>query len=166
MKGHRLFPLVLTVAAWHASAASNGSVHVTGNLLTSSCSVTSGTNLTYDLSTAMTDDLPAVDSTTGRQEQNIVLSCDTGVVVYMTINGDHSTNDNTILNNTGTAQGVGIQLLNVNDNYTPIAMGNRWVVINSTAATNTVSIAAQYIRTGTLATGTVESSATYTLDYE
>lgn len=148
------------------SASDSGTVHVTGNLLTSTCTISGGSDLTFDLDSVTKSDLPDVDSTAGRQEQSIQLSCDADTKINMTVNADSDSSDNTIINNTGTAQGVGLQLLDVTNNSTPIKMGVTWTVISDSTQVETIPIAAQYIRTGNLVAGTVKATATYTLDYE
>ncbi|EJH7015195.1 type 1 fimbrial protein [Salmonella enterica] len=163
-----LFSILLlgaTMTFAHADT-NTGSVTVSGNLLASACTLTSGSELDFNLEQVSRSDLPDVGSTFGRLEQDIELSCDEGTLVYMTVNGDTESDDNTIIKNAGDAGGVGLQLLDVTDNNTPVEIGTRWMLVNGAKATETIPLAAQYIRTGELSSGTVEASATYTLDYE
>lgn len=144
-----------------------GTVSVTGHLLTSACTISGGADLTFNLGRVLTSDLPSIGSTYGRLSQNISLSCDEGTIVHVTVSGTAQSNDDTILINTGTAEGIGIQLLDVNDNDTPIEMGKEWTPITSASTGDVIPIAAQYIRTGSsLAAGAVTANATYTLEYE
>jgi len=84
----------------------------------------------------------------------------------MTVSGDSVADSPAIIENKGTGKGVGVQLLDVSNNYTPISLGERWMVIQATEGDDTIPLAAQYIRTGTLDSGTVTASVTYNLDYE
>lgn len=149
-----------------SSASDTGTVHVTGNLLAGSCSVSGGSDITFNLDKVSPQDLPAVNATAGRIEQSINLTCDEDTTVYMTVNGTSVDDDPTIIENTGTAKGVGLQLLDVTNNSTPITLGDRWMVIDQTGTSATIPLAAQYIRTGDLDGGTVQASVTYTLDYQ
>lgn len=149
-----------------AAASDTGTVHVTGNLLAGSCSVTGGTDLTFNLAPVSTGGLPNVNSTAGRTEQSLNLSCDEDTTVYMTVTGTSVADNPTVIASTGSAQGVGLQLLDVTNNNTPITLGARWMVINQTGTTTAIPLAAQYIRTGSLTSGTVKATVTYTLDYQ
>lgn len=150
----------------NAAAGDTGTVHVTGNLLPGTCSVSGGTDLTFNLAPVSSGGLPAVNSTAGRTEQSLNLTCDEDTTVYMTITGDSIKDNPAIIENTGSAQGVDLQLLDVTNNNTPITLGARWMVINKTGASTAIPLAAQYIRTGELTSGTVTASVTYTLDYQ
>lgn len=145
---------------------SEGTVHVTGNLLAPTCSITGGTDITFNLDTVSVSDLPDVNSTAGKMEKEISLTCDADTQVYMTIDGCSSTDNDSVIVNTGTAQGVGIQLLDVTNNNNPIHIGQRWNVIAHSTESESIPIAAQYYRLGSLTAGTVKATATYTLDYE
>lgn len=149
-----------------ASASDTGTVHVTGNLLAGSCSVTGGTDLTFNLASVSSGGLPDVNSTAGRTEQSLNLTCDEDTTVYMTISGTSVADNPTVIQNTGTAQGVGLQLLDVTNNNTPVTLGERWKVISQTGTSAAIPLAAQYIRTGAVTSGTVTASVTYTLDYQ
>ncbi|MFI7811722.1 fimbrial protein [Citrobacter werkmanii] len=163
----RIVVMILVLTSTAASAATNsGTVHVTGNLLSSSCTVTGGTDLTFNLDAVTKADFPDQSSTAGRQEQSIELICDADTVINMTVDADTDATDNTIIKNTGSAQGVGLQLLDVSNSNTPIKMGRRWVVITDSTQVETIPLAAQYIRIGALESGSVKANATYTLDYE
>ncbi|WP_312176143.1 fimbrial protein [Pseudescherichia sp.] len=159
-----LLLLFLLITLNRFAIADSGSVTVTGNLLSSGCSVSGAANLTYNLKKGVAGDLPDENSTYGRQHQAISLSCDEGTIVHITIEGNHLANNNSILSNTGTGKGVNIQLLNVNN--TPIRMGEVWTPIIDANSRETIVIGAQYIRTGNIVAGTVSASATYTLKYE
>lgn len=157
---------LLSMTSAEAAKFNSGTVTVTGNLLASSCTLTGGTDLTFALDSVSSSDLPQVDSVAGRKEQNINLSCDAGTNVYMTITGTNVENEPTIIENTGSAQGVDLQLLDVSGSDKPITLGERWMVVQGASETTSIPLAAQYIRTGPVDSGTVKATVTYTLDYE
>lgn len=158
--------MLFSMSGANAAALNTGTVTVTGNLLASSCTISGGGDLTFTLDTVTGTDLPDINSVAGRKEQSIGLICDTGTNVYMTVTGTSVTDEPTIIKNTGTASGVDLQLLDVSNSDTPITLGERWLVLGDTTATTSIPLAAQYIRTGPVGSGTVKANVTYTLDYE
>ena len=70
-----------------------------------------------------------------------------------------------VVPSTGTATGVGIQLLDATNN--PISPDQMRTVVNSTAGNTSVPFFAQYYRLATGAvTGTVRAAAVYTMSYQ
>ncbi|WP_312413207.1 fimbrial protein [Pseudescherichia sp.] len=158
---------ILTITrAYAGTGYETGTVNITGNLLPSTCSISGASDLTFALGNVSQADLPDINATFGRVEQAISLRCDADTGVYMTVSGDSVADSPAIIENKGTGKGVGVQLLDVSNNYTPISLGERWMVIQATEGDDTIPLAAQYIRTGTLDSGTVTASVTYNLDYE
>lgn len=66
--------------------------------------------------------------------------------------------------NTGTAKGVGVQLLY---NGTPLAMNSRLLLKQSAGGVETLPLTARYYQTlGTVQSGTANASATLNLTYQ
>jgi type 1 fimbria pilin len=111
--------------------------------------------------------LPSVGSVNGRTPFNLSLDC-TGAGRAVSVRLDYNgTNTNLpgVLNSTGTAVDVGVQLLD--QNAQPVSYG---VVVakgsSSQQGIMNIPFYAQYYRTGpNLMAGTVRSSATYTFSY-
>ncbi|HET6632073.1 MAG TPA: fimbrial protein [Rhodanobacteraceae bacterium] len=71
-----------------------------------------------------------------------------------------------VINSSGSAGGVGVQLLKANGS-TPVAFGSTILVGTTTAGDNAIPFYARYYQTGPSVTGgTVSATATYTLTYE
>lgn len=160
-----LFILTLT-RAYAGTGYETGTVNVTGNLLPSTCSISGATDLTFALGNVSASDLPEINSTFGRTEQSISLTCTTETGVYMTVTGDSIADSPTVIENKGTGKGVGLQLLDVSNSDNPISLGERWMVIQASEGSAVIPLAAQYIRTGSISSGTVTASVAYTLDYQ
>jgi major type 1 subunit fimbrin (pilin)/minor fimbrial subunit len=142
-------------------------VIINGTITAGSCEIESGQNLSIALDDVHKSDLPSIGSTWGESEKsNIILSCNTGTKVYITFNGEQAKGsaDKSILQNNGNAQGIGVQLLD--SKGVPFNLGEKVEEISSTGTEATIPVSARYIRTGDLVSGSVDSSATYTLDYE
>lgn len=139
----------------------NGEVHASG------CEVDSGQDLNITLDDVQKTDLSSIGSTWGQSSpEEIQLTCNQGSNVYITFSGTQASdsNDASILANNGTAKGLGVQLLN--EQGEPYTLGERVAAVTNSGTTATIPVSARYIRTGDLGSGSVESSATYTLDYE
>ncbi|HFZ8995614.1 TPA: fimbrial protein [Citrobacter freundii] len=134
----------------------------------SGCDVSSTKELNIVLDDVQKSDLPEVNSTWGQSSaQNIQLACSTGTSVGITFSGTKSSDsaaDASVLQNNGSAQGIGVQLLK--SDGTPYVLGTRVAVSSSSDNTVNIPVSARYIRTGDMVAGSVTSSATYTLDYE
>lgn len=165
-----LFFILISSCQTLSAFADSGTVHVLGNVLSPSCSITGGQNLNIELVDAHRSDLPSVGSYWGQSdEKDITLSCNTGTSVHIRFEGTLApeTSDTSVLKNTGTASGIGIQLIDLHDgNNHPINMDYRWTPITDSAVTASIPIAARYYRIGDLAVGSVQADATYTLDYD
>ncbi|STV69254.1 type 1 fimbriae major subunit FimA [Klebsiella michiganensis] len=102
----RLFflPLLLLAIASLAEA-DGGNIHITGNLTAQSCTVDGATDFTLSLGTVDRADLPSVGSTANQVGLNIPLSCISGTKVIIQIDGTSISDNNTVMVNTGTAEG-------------------------------------------------------------
>lgn len=165
----------LSGSVGYGSASGNeGSAKITvnfsGTISASGCTIANNQDMTITLADAHKADLPSVGSTWGQSgEKDISLSCNAGTNVYATFSGTQAsgTSDTSVLQNNGTAQGIGVQLIDLHDgNNNPINMNYRFSPVTNAGATATIPIAARYIRTGDLSAGSVDASATYTLDYD
>ncbi|EMQ2085162.1 type 1 fimbrial protein [Salmonella enterica subsp. enterica] len=145
------------------------SVYLGGAVTSSGCSVTGGQTLNITLNDAHKADLPAVGSVWGESdEKEISLSCNAGTNVNITFSGAQATDtdDTSVLQNNGSAKGVGVQLMDLHNGDTPIPLNEKIAAVTNSGTTASIPIAARYIRTGDLTAGNVEASATWTLDYE
>lgn len=139
----------------------NGEIHASG------CIVNSGQDLNITLDDVQKKDLSGVGSTWGQSSaEDIQLTCNKGTNVYVTFTGTQAADstDASILANNGSAKGLGVQLLN--SQGTPYVMGSKVAAVTNSGTSVTIPVSARYIRTGDLSAGSVEASATYTLDYE
>lgn len=138
-----------------------------GVIQPSGCIITNGQNLNIVLDDVEKKNLPSVGSSWGESSpENIQLTCNKGANVYITFTGDKSedTSDASVLQNNGSAKGIGIQLLNnKGDIY---SLNEKISAITDADVSATIPVSARYIRTGDLSAGTVQASATYTLNYE
>ncbi|HBQ8098965.1 TPA: type 1 fimbrial protein [Klebsiella pneumoniae] len=151
------------------SARAQISVYLGGAVTSSGCSVTGGQTLNITLNDAHKADLPAVGSVWGESdEKEISLSCNAGTNVNITFSGAQATDtdDTSVLQNNGSAKGVGVQLMDLHNGDTPIPLNEKIAAVTNSGTTANIPIAARYIRTGDLTAGSVEASATWTLDYE
>lgn len=138
-----------------------------GTIQPSGCVISGGQDLNITLDDVEKKDLPNQGSTWGESSpENIQLICNKGSNVYITFSGTQSadSSDASILQNNGTAEGIGVQLLNGNGDV--YQLGEKVSAVTDSGTTVTIPVSARYIRTGDLSAGSVEASATYTLNYE
>ncbi len=103
--------------------------------------------------------------------QNLGLNCSAGTNINVTLSGIQNPDiSNTSVmaltgqGNTGTAKGVGVQLLY---NGTPLAMNSRLLLKQSAGGVETLPLTARYYQTlGTVQSGTANASATLNLTYQ
>ena len=170
---------------------STTSLSFTLRSLASSCRMTGASNQNISLPEIGTSQLPAVGSTFAGNSNvaQFSLQCDPGVTLYATLNDANSpSNTSDVLTNTGTAKGVGVQLLQTSASYstsncangTPCRFGpdstlkgttNQWQIgpsnTGNAATTNPyVTFQARYIRTGAVQVGTVRAVSTITFSYQ
>ncbi|WP_157971339.1 fimbrial protein [Dyella sp. C9] len=128
------------------------------------CSITTGTaNQTVNLPKASVADFAATGTTAKPTNFTISLeNCVTQTAVSMQLDG--STVAPTVLSSSGSAQGVGIQLV---WNGAPVTLGQGLDIGNvGSNTTMDIPMTAQYYRTGAMTGGTVVSTATITMSYE
>ncbi|WP_312413209.1 fimbrial protein [Pseudescherichia sp.] len=143
-------------------------LYITGTVNASGCEVSSTKEVNIVLDDVQKSNLPEVNSTWGQSSpHNIQLNCSKGTTVGITFSGIQSSDsatDASVLQNNGSAQGIGVQLLK--SDGTPYVLGTRVAISSSAGASVNIPVSARYIRTGDMVAGSVTSSATYTLDYE
>ena len=138
------------------------------------CEVTTK-NLDVRLPDVKQSALKTANATAGDTNFNIGISCTTGSNVYITLT-DHNNvaNRGTILtlNNNSTASGVGIEILRDGKRVnfgpdSPVAgTTNQSLVGSSSPSLNNIPFTARYISTGNTKSGTVNSTATFTMSYQ
>ena len=156
-----------------------------------SCRLTSAAAQHITLPEIRMRDLPSIGSTyDGGNEAKFTVQCEPGVTPLATLtDASDPSNLGNILTNTGTAQGVGVQLLQTSYAFTnshcvnnstacrfgpdSSAPGNpnqwRWTPyynLNPATTNPTLRFKARYIRTGQLRGGDVKATATITFSYQ
>ncbi len=137
---------------------------VTFQFVNPSCTITAGTaNQAVTLPTALTSDFVAVGTTAKPTDFTISLeNCVTETIASMQLDG--TTVAPTVLANTGSASGVGIQ---VTQNGSPITFGQALNLGNvGSSQTMDVPMIARYYRTGAMSGGNVASVATISMSYQ
>lgn len=140
---------------------------VTFRFIAPSCKLSAGTaNQVITLPRISASSLPTVGSTAGATRFGLNLeNCVTQSIVTMNISGD-ATAVGSVLQNHGSAQGIGVQLLNGGPAGTPLPL-NTDVGMGNVGAATTMSIplGVRYYRLGTVTPGTVDSVATVSFNY-
>ena len=162
---------LFTCAAVTAFSA-DANLNFTGTIYLPSCTVDSSTaNQTIPLGTAKTTDFLAVNSTANPYAFNIkLISCSPGTVVTMTVSGNPVASYPSVLQSTGSASQVGVQLLKAASagatTGVPLSL-NTAAAQGTVDATNTMTIplVAQFYRLGTMTAGSVVASATVNFVY-
>jgi len=132
------------------------------------CSVPS--SLTVPLPTVTTSALAGgAGVTTGDKPFAIPLTCSANAKLAITLDSTNPVNrPSGVLSNSGTATGVGIQITwngPPGTSGNPVALGTA-VTFNAASGASQIPLVARYYRTtGTLASGSVTATATYTLTY-
>ncbi|KMZ12412.1 type 1 fimbriae major subunit FimA [Candidatus Burkholderia humilis] len=165
-----LLAFFVTTAAGSVFAA-DANLNFTGQILAASCSVdSSSANQTIDLGSAYVGTFASVGSISNAKAFNINLNnCSANAKVSMNVTG---TMDSvvSVLKNTGSATGVGIQLLSASavgsTTGTPITL-NSTISVGTVNASNamTIPFAAQFYRLGTMTAGSVTTTATVNFTY-
>lgn len=119
-----------------------------------------------ELGWAFTQRLKSVGTTSNKTPFTINMACaSTSLNPTITFTGNTVTNYPSVLANTGTAQGVGIQLLYQNNVITPNTSTSLGKV--ATTSSTDYNFDAQYYQTASPVTaGTVDVIATFTISYE
>jgi major type 1 subunit fimbrin (pilin) len=151
--------------------AADATVSFSGTFLQPSCTVdSSSANQTISLGTASIVEFPSVGSTKNPQSFSVNLTgCAPGTQVTMTVVGTVDT-VTSVLQNTGTATQVGIQLLQASSvgatTGTPITLNSAKVIgVVDTTNSMTIPMVAQFYRLGSVGAGTVTSTATINFMY-
>jgi type 1 fimbria pilin len=158
------------LAYWTYANSKNIEAFTLGNSVTiidPACSVVT-TPIAVTLPTLSTSSMASTGAVAGRTPFNITLNCSSGATLDIQLNYNGTNSGITgVLSNatgTGTATGVGVQLLN--QSFTPVTFGTTTTVGTTPQGTYTLPYYAQYYRTGTLTAGSVSASATFTLSYQ
>ncbi|MGU3525053.1 fimbrial protein [Enterobacteriaceae bacterium C23F] len=119
-----------------------------------------------DLGLAYTNKLKAVGTTTNPVPFTINMTCaNSALSPTVTFSADTDASNATVLKNTGSATGIGVQLLYGSSIITPgtaMPLGT----VTSTAATDYSFTAQLFQLAETVTAGSIQSSATFTVDYE
>jgi major type 1 subunit fimbrin (pilin) len=159
------------LAAAPAFAQSDATLTFSGTILPPSCDVDSSSqNQTVTLASTPIMNFAAVGSTASPQAVSLnLINCPVGTNVTMTVSGTMDTVAS-VLQNTGNATGVGVQLLSASSvgatTGTPVTLNSASSLgtVGSTG-TMTVPFVAQYYRLGTMTAGTVAATATVSFTY-
>ncbi|SAK42409.1 type-1 fimbrial protein [Caballeronia pedi] len=166
--------VVLSISAMTmtgAALAADANLNFTGQILTSSCTVDTGSvTQTINLQSAYVSSFAAVGATSNPTPFSLKLTnCSPSAKVSMTVAGTMDTVAS-VLKNTGLATQVGVQLLQASaiggTTGTPITL-NSAISLGTVDATAsmTIPMVAQFYRLGTMTAGTVTTSATVNFTY-
>lgn len=171
---------VLTVGANVANAASTGTITFNGELTDSTCDVDvngQGPDATVVLPTISTNLLTAPGQIQGRTSFNMSLTGCTVADGKSTVSAffqpgstvDLSTGR--LLNVSGTATNVGLQLLDASNGFAPINVGNTNQVsdtayVDMSSGSAVLPYAVEYYADDATTAGTVVSSVVYNLQYK
>ena len=168
------FLAAATLAMSHAAAAADGTINISGSITGTTCTINgsaTANNFPVSLPPVSTTALGALDATAGRTAFSIRLtgcSVATGNVhSYFEPGTTVDTATGNLINAAG-AGGVQVQLLNgdatkINVGFADASQNSKSVAIAANAAT--LPYYAQYVRTGALTAGAVNTSVMYSLVY-
>ncbi|MGL5470866.1 MAG: fimbrial protein [Shewanella sp.] len=173
----KLVPFAIAAALMgNAAQASDGSINFQGRVVDQTCTITVGGVVspavaTVTLPTVSASLLDAAGKTTGRTDFEIELSSCSGAATTAAAFFEAGADVDPIsgqLINRGDATNVRLRLL---DGTTPISAGNTNQLSNTSrvsfAAGNAVlPYAVEYLATGAAGAGTVQSTVTYSIDYQ
>ncbi|CAD6551216.1 fimbrial protein [Paraburkholderia sabiae] len=169
----KIFSLLasLTLMAAGPAFAADANLNFTGLIMQPSCSIDSASaNQVVNLGSAPIMNFASVGSTTNATPFNVKLvSCAPGTVITMTVAGTMDTVAS-VLQNTGTATQVGVQLLKASSvgatTGTPVTL-NSAVAMGTVDSTYSMTIpfVAQFYELGTLTPGSVVATATVNFTY-
>lgn len=168
-----LFVTVLTQTPF-VTAASNGTLTITGNIRNNSCIVSiSSQNFTVDMGANALKQLNRVGSSSNLTPFSIVFSSCGGAAsgVRIGFEGIADTSDSTILKNDtgpGMATGIGVEIMDSTQVKIPLnASGNtlNWTALTPSAP-NTINFYSKMVNTtGSAAPGNISATANFTLEY-
>jgi len=167
----------LGVINFNVLAASTGTITFVGEVTDTTCDVSvdgGSSDSTVTLPTVSTSNLASVGDTAGRVEFDITLTnCSSAAQdAYAFFEAGENVDSSTgRLINTGTATNVDLQLLDVDNLYTPINIGNTLQHSDSSATaifndTARLNYAVEYYANAASTPGDVSSSVTYTVSYK
>ena len=147
----------------------------TGAITTMTCSVQTK-DIAVSLPTLAAREFAAgVGAVAGKQAFQLGFTCPNSAkvsIVIMDVVTPSNRSNVLTLSPESTAKGVGIQVLK--GDGTPIAFGpdavgmsveNQWLIGTSLSGVQVLPLSAQYIRTGTIAPGSIKALATFTMTY-
>jgi type 1 fimbria pilin len=132
------------------------------------CDVTAATaNQTITLPTVSSSAFPAIGSVAGRQAFSLGLTCQAGVqisVMFTSTSG--STGVASVLGNSGTAAGIGVQLLD--STFAPITLDSPLLLTSNSTGNSSFNFGTQYYRVSTspVNPGSVRATAIFTMIYQ
>ncbi|NWK77835.1 fimbrial protein [Aquitalea sp. LB_tupeE] len=145
----------------------------TFNVTTSSCSLLSASSTNVSLPTISKNGLSIQSTTAGSTPFSITINCPSPTNLNITFTDNNNIGQTTtILKNTSTATGVGVQLsykgniISFGPDSAEPGTINQIVLDNNMTGTQTFQFNAAYIRTGTITPGAVAAKATFTLSYQ
>ena len=164
--------LCCSLSAW-AATSGEGQVNFTGEIIDSACQVVNGTSSPLDVSlgkvsqTAFTGS--GSTSTTTRFDIQLKDCPETITSAAITFGGSaDSTNANVlaVTSGTGTASGVGVQILDKTENPLSLYTASTNYALQSGTTTNDLVFGARYIQTGsTITAGQANAVSTFTVMY-
>ncbi len=172
---------------WEKPVNLSFSINILGQIPT--CQLTGAKTQNIQLPDIQFSQLSNVGSTyPGTQTAQFPLRCDPGISVFATLtDANNTSNTGNTLTNTGSAKGVGVQLLQTSPSFStancaqgsPCRFGpdssakgntNQWQAgpshTNSASRNPTISFRARYVRTGALQPGDVRAVSTITFSYQ
>lgn len=177
MKTNKTFALFLAIAAVVpvSAFAADGTITFTGKVTDQTCTINGGTkNVAVALPTVAKGALASVGAVAGRTAFALALtncSANTKVAAYFEPGSTVDSNGRLINSTaTGSATGVGVQLLNNSGTFIPV-LGSGTTQSNSPQATTdsagaaTLNYFGEYYANAAVAAGTVSTSVQYTVIY-
>jgi len=164
-------PVCLPMLHGHEAYAGDANLTFTGTIQQPSCDLdTSSANQTVNLGSVPVMNFAAVGSTANPTAFSVnLLNCTAAVNVTMTVAGTMDTVPS-VLQNAGTAQKVGVQILQAGSvgatTGTPVTL-NSAVSLGTVGGSGamTIPFVAQFYRIGTLVAGSVLATATINFTY-
>ena len=169
---HRIIALSIMMSAFSsaAMATGDGTIHFTGEVIDTPCTISTATDSqTVNLKQSNTTVLATAGSVGENQKFSIDLEgCDTTTYTTASIafTGTPADGDTTVLENTGTATNVGIQLTDASGKVLPIDASSSYDATLTDGDSNSIPFYARIIATadGAVA-GNVDADATFTITY-
>lgn len=133
------------------------------SIIVPACSVNT-TAINVEMGTVVKNKFNGVGTTAGTQNFNISLNCGAASALSILMSGNVENASTGLLKLTNsTASGVAIQLLY---NDSPVKFNTLFSLGNSSSGTMTIPLQARYYQTGTITSGTANSSVTFIMIYD